>query len=99
MAPPPVEQAMKRPGISNSSVPFSAGDDDDDEEWTDFGEPCSCDCHTPGATSNASLTPHQRWTGQKKESVFELCFPALRLPPVALPKEKKLLVDNNTRLQ
>ena len=93
------EKAMKCPGISSSNVPLSDGDNDDDE-WTDFGGPCSCDCHTPGATGNVSLTTHQQWTGQKKEeSAFELCFPALRLPSVVLPKERKLLTDNDNRLQ
>ena len=90
---------MKSPGIT-SSVPFSAGDDD--EEWTEFGDPCPCDCHTPGpATSiNVPVAAHQQWTGQKKESTaFELCFAAVRMSPVALPTQRKLLTENDTTLQ
>ena len=99
---------MKCPVSSSSSVPLSAAaGDDDDEEWTDFGGSCSCECHTPPvASGNASLTQQQQqqqqqWTGQKKESVFEHCFPALRLtsPALTLTKERKLLTDNDNRLQ
>ena len=94
---------MKCPVSSSSSVPLSAAaGDDDDEEWTDFGGSCSCECHTPpGASGNASLTQQQQqqWTGQKKQSVFEHCFPALSLTSPALMKERKLLTDNDNRLQ
>ena len=95
---------MKCPVSSSSSMPLSAAaGDDDDEEWTDFGGSCSCECHTPpGASGNASLTQQQQqqqWTGQKKESVFEHCFPALSLTSPALMKERKLLADNDNRLQ
>ena len=95
---------MKCPVSSSSSVPLSAAaGDDDDEEWTDFGGSCSCECHTPpGVSGNASLTQQQQqqqWTGQKKESVFEHCFPALSLTSPALMKERKLLADNDNRLQ
>lgn len=88
---------MKCPGSGSSSVPLSAaGDFNDEEEWTDFGGPCSCDCHTlPGSASNAQ----QQWTGQKKESVFELCFPVHRLPSEVIRKERKLLADKDNRLQ
>ena len=97
---------MKCPATGlNSTVAFSDGNDDA-EEWTEFEEHFSCDYHTSGAANSVSfpplsVTPQGQWAGPTREKTdFETCFPpTLRSSPVALPKQRKLLTDGDTRIE
>ena len=59
-------------------------DGDEDEEWTEFGDACPCECHTTGESRETSSFQGQGG-GTRKQSVFEISFPALRRPLLSVP--------------
>ena len=72
------QKAMKSPGI-----PTSYNEEDDD--WTEFEESCSCDCHTV----------EQQWGRPKRETIFQTCFPFIQ-SSLPIPVESRV---NDTRVR
>lgn len=83
---------MKSP-VTNTA-PSGAGEDDDD--WTEFGESCLCDCREVEVCGDVNSVQQWQWTGHGKEPTFQTCFPT-SLPSSSISTKSTLAEDENTK--